>query len=101
MALFEQNPDLSLRQLRVSFEVSLRAVNDRLCALAEKAKIKIGKLCAADHRCQYAYSLTVKGIGRKILMTPGFLKGNVHEYTDLKAETAELRAEFDAGERQS
>lgn len=94
LRLFQQNPEMSQRELAEAVGVSVGGMHYVLNALIEKGLVKLGNFTAAEDKRRYAYILTPKGIKEKSLITGKFLKRKIAEYEALKKEIDALAWEI-------
>jgi EPS-associated MarR family transcriptional regulator len=89
-----EEPDISQRQLAARLGVSLGKTNFLIRSLLEKGLIKAGNFRRAEHKLEYLYLLTPKGIGEKLRLTQAFLIRKEAEYEALQAEIVALKREI-------
>lgn len=95
MALVQDNPEMTQRQIADELGISLGAVNYCLRGLIEKGHVKLQNVKASRNKAKYIYLLTPEGIAEKARLTSNFLARRLKEYEALKAEIAALSAETD------
>ena len=86
----EQDANLTQRQLSEELGISLGKVNYCLNSLIQKGFVKINNFKNSNHKLQYSYLLTPKGIEEKTKLTIEFLKVKTEEYEELKKEVEKL-----------
>ena len=86
----EQDANLTQRQLSEELGISLGKVNYCLKSLIQKGFVKINNFKNSNHKLQYSYLLTPKGIEEKTKLTIEFLKVKTEEYEELKKEVEKL-----------
>ena len=82
----EQDSNLTQRQLSKELGVSLGKVNYCLQSLIQIGFIKVNNFKNSNHKTQYSYLLTPKGVAEKTKLTLMFLKVKTEEYEELKKE---------------
>ena len=87
----EQDANLTQRQLSQELGVSLGKVNYCLQSLIQKGFVKINNFKNSNHKTQYSYLLTPKGVAEKTKLTIMFLKVKTEEYEVLKKEVEKLK----------
>ena len=87
----DQNSNLTQRQLSQELGVSLGKVNYCLQSLIQKGFVKINNFKNSNHKTQYSYLLTPKGVAEKTKLTIMFLKIKTEEYEVLKKEVEKLK----------
>jgi EPS-associated MarR family transcriptional regulator len=87
------NSELTQRQLAKELGVSLGKANYCLRSLIDKGLVKVENFRKSQHRIQYLYKLTPRGLEEKARVTSRFLKQKLREYEEIKAEIEELRQE--------
>jgi len=92
MALVQDNPDLTQRDLARQLGVSLGKANYCLKALIGKGFIKAENFRRSDKKLAYIYLLTPAGIEEKALVTVRFLRRKIAEFEILKQEIAQIQA---------
>ena len=92
----EARPDLTQRQLAEELGVSLGKANYCIKALIDKGLVKMGNFSHNQHKLDYAYLLTPKGIKSKAALTVHFLERKAAEYEQLKAELEDLVSSVDS-----
>jgi EPS-associated MarR family transcriptional regulator len=65
LALFEQHPDASQREVAAYLGISLGKVNYCLKALAEKGWVKIVRFSKSTNKVAYALRADAEGLGRE------------------------------------
>ena len=86
----EKDANLTQRQLSEELGISLGKVNYCLKSLIQKGFVKINNFKNSNHKLQYSYLLTPKGIEEKTKLTIEFLKVKTEEYEELKKEVEKL-----------
>ena len=86
----EQDANLTQRQLSEELGISLGKVNYCLKSLIQRGFVKINNFKKSNHKLQYSYLLTPKGIEEKTKLTIEFLKVKTEEYEELKKEVEKL-----------
>ena len=87
----EQDANLTQRQLSEGLGISLGKVNYCLKSLIQKGFLKINNFKNSNHKLQYSYLLTPKGVAEKSKLTIMFLKIKTEEYEVLKKEVEKLK----------
>ena len=87
----EQDSNLTQRQLSKELGISLGKVNYCLKSLIQKGFVKINNFKNSNHKLQYSYLLTPKGIEEKTKLTIEFLKVKTEEYEALKEEVEKIK----------
>ena len=87
----EQDANLTQRQLSEELGISLGKVNYCLKSLIQKGFVKINNFKNSNHKLQYSYLLTPKGIEEKTKLTIEFLKVKTEEYEALKEEVERIK----------
>lgn len=95
LRLLQDNPETSQRELAEAVGVSVGGIHYVLNALIEKGLVKLSNFTAAEDKRRYAYTLTPKGIARRVALTQAFLARKMEEYTALKAEIEALHCELE------
>ncbi len=93
LAHLQENPQDTQRAIAGKLGVSLGSVNYCIKALVNKGFLKVENFRKSSNKLGYAYLLTPSGIHEKANLTISFLKRKQHEYIELEAEIAALRAE--------
>jgi len=88
-----QNPEISQRELASMVGVSLGKTNYCLQALIEAGLVKAGNFARSNHKLNYAYILTPKGMAEKTAVTIRFLKKKQMQYEQLSKEIELLKCE--------
>ena len=86
----EKDANLTQRQLSEELGISLGKVNYCLKSLIQRGFVKINNFKNSNHKLQYSYLLTPKGIEEKTKLTIEFLKVKTEEYEVLKKEVEKL-----------
>ena len=87
----EQDANLTQRQLSEELGISLGKVNYCINSLIQKGFVKINNFKNSNHKLQYSYLLTPKGIEEKTKLTIEFLKVKTEEYEALKEEVEKIK----------
>ena len=82
----QKKPKSTQRELSESLGLSLGKINYCLKALKQKGLIKIDNFQKHEHKLQYVYLLTPKGITEKTRLTVNFMKIKMEEYDELQKE---------------
>ena len=82
----QKKPKSTQRELSESLGLSLGKINYCLKALKQKGLIKIDNFKKHEHKLQYAYLLTPKGIAEKTRLTVNFMKIKMQEFDELQKE---------------
>ena len=88
---FENNPELTQRQMALEIGLSLGKTNYIIRALLDKGLLKLNNFRKSDNKIGYLYFITPEGIARKSNLTRKFLKRKSEEYTRLESEIQELQ----------
>ena len=94
LKLLEQDHDLTQREMNQKMGVSLGKVNYCLTELAKKGMIKVERFQKHQKKSAYLYRLTPAGIEEIAKLTIQFLKYQVHQYDEIKAEIGYLSKEI-------
>ena len=89
----DQDANLTQRQLSKELGISLGKVNYCLQSLIKKGFLKINNFKNSNHKMQYSYLLTPKGIEEKTKLTIEFLQTKTKEYEELKKEVEKIQNE--------
>ena len=89
----DQDANLTQRELSKELGISLGKVNYCLQSLIQKGFIKINNFKNSQHKIQYTYLLTPKGIEEKTKLTIEFWNTKTKEYEALKKEIEKLKNE--------
>ena len=89
----EQDSNLTQRQLSEGLGISLGKVNYCLKRLIHKGFVKINNFKNSNHKLQYSYLLTPKGIEEKARLALDFLRIKTQEYEALRQEIESLEQE--------
>ena len=87
----EKDANLTQRQLSEELGISLGKVNYCLKSLIQRGFVKINNFKNSNHKLQYSYLLTPKGIEEKTKLTIEFLKVKTEEYEALKEEVEKIK----------
>ena len=98
LALIEQQPNLSQRELAREMGISLGKTNYCVKGLIEKGWLKAQNFKNSDNKIAYAYVMTPSGFSEKAKITARYLKNKIHEYETLKVEIEKLRQEVSGQE---
>ena len=98
MRMLENDPNISTREIAREVGISNGAAYYLLSALIEKGLVKAQNFSKSEQKTKYAYVLTPTGIAEKSRLTRLFLERKLAEYSDLKAEIAELKADLTASD---
>lgn len=99
---FEQNPELTQRELAHELGLSLGRTNFLVNALMEKGAIKMESFRRSDTKLKkIAYLLTPAGIGERVRLTQAYLVRKKAEYTALKTEIEALERESAGAQAQA
>tara|TARA_Y100000310_G_C20064099_1_gene526341 strand:+ start:14 stop:316 length:303 start_codon:yes stop_codon:yes gene_type:complete len=82
----QKKPKSTQRELSESLGLSLGKINYCLKALKQKGLIKMDNFKKHEHKLQYVYLLTPKGIAAKTRLTINFMKIKMEEYDELQKE---------------
>ena len=93
LALIEQQPNLSQRELAREMGISLGKTNYCVKGLIEKGWLKAQNFKNSDNKIAYAYVMTPSGFSEKAKITARYLKNKIHEYEILKIEIEKLQQE--------
>ena len=86
----EKDANQTQRQLSEELGISLGKVNYCLKILIQKGFVKINNFKNSNHKLQYSYLLTPKGVAEKTKLTIMFLNIKTEEYEELKKEVEKL-----------
>ena len=100
LAILEQEPGVSQRDLARRLEISLGGVNYSLKALIERGWLKVQNFQKSDNKLGYAYLLTPEGVTKKTQLAVDFLRRKMAEYEALEAEIASLQRQLMANTSQ-
>ena len=93
----EQDSNLTQRQLSKELGISLGKVNYCLQSLIQIGLVKVHNFKNNNHKIQYSYLLTPKGVAEKTKLTISFLKVRTKEYEELKKEVEKLNEAREVG----
>ena len=93
----EQDSNLTQRQLSKELGISLGKVNYCLQSLIQIGFVKVNNFKNSNHKTQYSYLLTPKGVAEKTKLTISFLKVRTKEYEELKKEVEKLNEAREVG----
>ena len=93
LKIFEQQPDLTQRQLAEELGVSLGKTHYMVKSLIDVGWIKLDNFQKSDSKWGYAYLLTPMGVAEKAAITARFLVRKQREYNELQVEIAHLQEE--------
>lgn len=96
LALIEQRPELSQRQLAEELGVSLGKINYCMQALVDKGYVKFGNFRRNPDKGKYSYLLTPSGLEAKARAALFFLQRKRAEYETLRLEIQRLSADVEA-----
>lgn len=91
MCRFQENPNISQRELAKELGISLGSINYCLQVLIEKGWLKIQNFSRSKNKLGYAYFLTPEGIIEKSALTTRFLGRKLKEYEILREEIETLK----------
>jgi len=100
LAILEQEPGVSQRDLARRLEISLGGVNYSLKALIERGWLKVQNFQKSENKLGYAYLLTPEGVTKKTQLAVDFLGRKMAEYEALEAEIASLQRQLTANTSQ-
>jgi EPS-associated MarR family transcriptional regulator len=100
LAILEQEPGVSQRDLARRLEISLGGVNYSLKALIERGWLKVQNFQKSENKLGYAYLLTPEGVTKKTQLAVDFLRRKMAEYEALEAEIASLQRQLMANTSQ-
>ena len=86
LKIFEDNPNVTQRQIARDLNVSLGKTNYIVRALIDRGWIKLSNFKRSDNKLGYIYLLTPKGIAEKSILSQKFLRRKSEEYNRLKKE---------------
>ena len=93
LKIFEQQPDLTQRQLAEVLGVSLGKTHYLIKSLIDVGWVKLDNFQKSDSKWVYAYLLTPMGVAEKAAITARFLVRKQREYNELQVEIAHLQEE--------
>ena len=91
LAIVEDNPAITQRELAAALGVSLGRINYGLRALIDKGLIKVSNFKKSETKLAYAYLLTPSGVTEKSALTKAFLARKMQEFDALKKEIEALQ----------
>jgi len=91
---FENNPQLTQRQMAEELGLSLGKTNFIIKALLDKGLLKFENFKKSDHKIGYLYLITPTGVLRKTNLMVNFLKRKSIEYKALKEEIDFLKKQL-------
>ena len=91
LAIVEDNPAITQRELAAAVGVSLGRINYGLRALIDKGLIKVNNFKRSETKLNYAYLLTPSGVSEKSALTKAFLARKMQEFDALKKEIEALQ----------
>jgi EPS-associated MarR family transcriptional regulator len=90
LALLENRPDITQRELSKELGVSLGSINYCLKGLVEKGHVKAKNFKSNPNKLGYLYLLTPSGVSEKARLTERFIQRRLTEYRALQAELEAL-----------
>lgn len=94
---FQENPDLTQRELSEKLGISVGRINYLIDALLEKGAIKMERFRHSDTKLKkIAYILTPTGMSERVRLTQAYLGKKKAEYNALKAEIKAIEHERQA-----
>ena len=93
LKIFEDNPNVTQRQIARDLNVSLGKTNYIVRALIDRGWIKLSNFKRSDNKLGYIYLLTPKGITEKSILSQKFLRRKSEEYNRLKKVIEMLKKE--------
>lgn len=99
--LLEENPDLTQRELAHSLEVSVGSVSYCIKALVNRRWVKMKNFAYSKNKFGYIYVLTASALAKKALITQHFLRRNMDEYEQLKAEIEAIKSQVSGDDNKS
>lgn len=91
---FQENPDLTQRELSEKLGISLGRANFLIDALMEKGALKMERFRHSDTKLKkIAYILTPTGLAERVRLTQSYLEKKKAEYKALKAEIESIEKE--------
>ncbi len=94
LKIFEEQPNITQRQLAKKLNMSLGKTHYLVKSLIEVGWLKFNNFKRSDHKWGYAYLLTPKGIIEKSIITANFLARKQQEFSDLQKEIQSLKEEL-------
>jgi MarR family transcriptional regulator, temperature-dependent positive regulator of motility len=98
LALLQNEPELSQREMAERLGVSLGKVNYCMRALIEKGWLKAENFRRSSNKRAYLYKLTPSGLKEKAALTLRFLRRKEEEHDALVQEIARLKEELGASQ---
>jgi len=94
LAIIEQEPRITQRDLARRLQISLGGVNYSLKALIERGWLKVQNFKNSENKLGYAYLLTPEGVSKKTQLAVDFLRRKKAEYEALEAEITDLQRQL-------
>src|SRR4051812_5511674 len=91
--LFEENPEMSQRDVARELGMSVGKVNFCVKALIESGFVKAARFKNSQNKVGYMYLLTPTGIQHKARLTARFLRYKLEQYEVLRGEIERLRSD--------
>ena len=91
---FEDNPNLTQRQMAKELGLSLGKTNYVIRALVDKGWVKLQNFKRSDKKLGYIYLLTPEGMSERSALARDFLRRKSEEYNKLKEEIEILKREL-------
>lgn len=96
LKIFQENPEISQRELAKKLGISLGKANFCVQALIARGLIKAKRFRSSNNKLAYVYLLTPGGIEEKTKVTLRFLRNKIEEYEMMKKEIQELTKEVNS-----
>ena len=96
LKIFQENPEISQRELAKKLGISLGKANFCVQALIARGLIKAKRFRSSNNKLAYVYLLTPGGIEEKTKVTLRFLRNKIEEYEMMRKEIQELTKEVNS-----
>ena len=93
LRIFEEQPNITQRQLAKKLNMSLGKTHYLIKSLIDVGWLKLSNFERSDNKWGYAYLLTPKGIIEKSIITADFLVRKQQEFSDIQKEIQRLKKE--------
>lgn len=94
LKIFEEQPNITQRQLAKKLNMSLGKTHYLVKSLIEVGWLKFSNFKSSDNKWGYSYLLTPQGIIEKSIITINFLAKKQQEFSDLQKEIQQLQEEL-------
>ena len=94
LKIFEEQPNITQRQLAKKLNMSLGKTHYLIKSLIEVGWLKLSNFKRSENKWGYAYLLTPKGVIEKSIITANFLAQKQQEFNDIQKEIQYLKEEL-------